>query len=145
MPTTRALRLVAVLSAFLAVDAFASFTPTNPTSHDFIRYHTVFGGECGWEGTAARDGLQITITIQGGEICLAVPSHVTVDVGFLPAGTYVVTVYADNGSGPQLHDTAVLVVAPASRESVPTLDAGAMVLLLTALSVVGLFVMRRQM
>ena len=140
-----ALGLVAVLSVFVSVDAFAAFTPTNPTSHDFIQYNTVFGGECGWEGTALRNGSQITITIEGSEICLAVPSHVTVDVGFLPAGTYAVTVYADNGSGPQLHDTAVLVVAPASRESVPTLDARAMVLLLTALSVAGLFVMRRQM
>jgi hypothetical protein len=137
--------LVAVLALLVSAQAFGEFSPPDPTAYDFIRYETVFGGECGWEGTAVRNGSQITITFQGGAVCLAVPSAQSVDIGFLPAGTYDVTVYTDQGSGPELYETATLVVAPAIRVAVPTLDARAMALLLAALSVAGLFVMRRQM
>jgi hypothetical protein len=141
----RTLLAATFLTLLVCAEAFAAISPPNPTTHDFIVYHTMIGEACEWEDTVVRNGSQITVTFaNAGGGCSSAPGHASAVLGFLPAGEYIVTSYLDLDGFPQFHATEAFVVAPAIREAVPTLDARAMALLLAALSVTGVFVMRNR-
>ncbi len=103
------------------------------------------GSACEWQNSVVVDGLHIAITLSlpDDAVCFAAPGFAHIDVGFLPAGNYDLTVTVKDGSTYGYSFTDSLVVAPATLADVPTLDPTAIALLLTALSVAGVIAVRR--
>jgi hypothetical protein len=131
----------AILCFALNARAQQFVVPAQPTTNDFIRYVVVFNSVCGWEKTAVVNGSQITITWVSNGLCFSVLDAVSTDIGYLPAGSYNVTVNIDNG-GQTSTVTGSFTVAQGANTDVPTLDATAIALLLACLSIAGVIASR---